>query len=115
MPLPFVVGSILTFLKVAPTLVRAGTEIYDRIRNTEKSRQIKNDVVTEDMRVLRTEVEYLQQRLETQEANAEAQADLIVQLTRHNADLVRWLLFMAIGLALSSGVAVAALLLALLV
>ena len=114
MPLPIAIGSALAFLKVAPTLIRAGTEIYDRIKNGQKSRQTQNTASAEDVRMLRTEMERLQQRLETQEENTEAQAELIVQLTRHNATLVRWLLYMAIGLALSSGVAIAALLLTLL-
>ncbi len=66
------------------------------------------------MPTLRTAITDIQERLDAQEANAESQAELIVQLTNHNAALVRWLPILVIVSVISGGVAIAALLLAIL-
>ena len=96
-------------------MIRIGEKILKKFKDPKPPPQTQDTTNREEIQVLRAQVEQLQERLDTQEENAEAQAELIVQLARHNASLVRWLLLMAIGLALSSGVAIAALILAFLV
>ena len=111
-PLAAKVG--LALLKASPHLVRASVEIYEKVKKRKRPQPSQGTADADTIPMLRTAVEDIQQRLETQEASTESQAELIVQLTRHNAALARWLFYMGMGLALSSGVAVAALILTLL-
>ena len=67
------------------------------------------------MQALRSDVDAIQERLGEQENATEAQAELIMQLTRSNAILVRWLLYLTIGISLSGMVATAGVLLAVLI
>ena len=106
--------AIVPLVREIPALARAGSEIYNKLKNQRQSQESHGDDSTDAIQELRTDVENIQQRLEVQEASTEAQVEIIVQLTRHNAVLARWLLFMAIAFALTSGVAIAALLLTLL-
>ena len=114
MPLPIAALTGLAFLKEVPALVKAGVAVYDRIRNRKPPLKSQDTAGADGIQELRAAVEDIQQRLETQESSTESQAELLLQLTKHHAVLVRWLIFTAIGLALTSGAAIAALLLALL-
>ena len=116
MPFPVLIGTGLgILLKESPTLIRIGEKILDSFKNRKRSPHTKGTAYEEEILALRAQVEYLQERAETQEENAEAQAELIVQLTKHNANLVRWLFYIAVGMALSGGIAIAALILALVI
>ena len=111
MPLPVLATTVLKlFIPQIPALIRASTQAYDKIRS--RKRPQKSDADT--IQVLRSALNDVQERLDAQEEATESQAELIVQLTRNNAILGRWLLFTAIGLVLSSGIAIAALVLAML-
>ena len=112
MPLPVIASVALKFvLPQIPALIRASAQAYDKIRNRKRFQKSDSSVYSDSIRALRTAVDEIEERLETQEAVTESQAELIVQLTRNNAVLGRWLLLMSVGLALSGGLAIAALLL----
>ena len=111
-PLPVIASVALKFvLPQIPALIRASAQAYDKIRNRKRFQKSDSSVYSDSIRALRTAVDEIEERLETQEAVTESQAELIVQLTRNNAVLGRWLLLMSVGLALSGGLAIAALLL----
>ena len=112
---PLIITGLGLLLKEAPTLIRIGEKILNKFKDPKPPPADSDTANREEIQALRAQVEQLQERLDTQEESAEAQAELIVQLAKHNASLVRWLLLMAIGLALSSGVAIAALILTFLV
>ena len=110
MPLPAVATTVLKlFIPQIPALIRASAQAYDKIRNRERPQKSHCIADSDNIQVLRSALNDIQGRLEMQEDATEAQAELIVQLTRHNAILGRWLLFTVIGLVLSIGVAIAAL------
>jgi hypothetical protein len=67
-----------------------------------------------DIGILRTKLVNIEGRLEAEESGSVAQAELIVQLTNHNAALARGVLILATVSVISSGVAIAALVLAIL-
>ena len=115
MPLPALISTGLgLLLKESPTLIRMGEKILDQFRDRRQFPRTQDTANREEIQALQAQVEHLHQRLEVQESNTEAQAELIVQLTRHNASLVRWLIYIVVGLALSGGVAIVALILTLL-
>ena len=75
---------------------------------------LKGAAEADNLGTLRTAISDLEQRLGTHETNAESQAALVVQLTRHNASLVRCLFVLVLVSAVSGGIAIAALLLTIL-
>ena len=111
-PLPVIASVALKFvLPQIPALIRASAQAYDKIINRKRFQKSDSSADSDSIRALRTAVDEIEERLETQEAVTESQAELIVQLTKNNAVLGRWLLLMSVGLALSGGLAIAALLL----
>ena len=65
-------------------------------------------------RPLRADVTELQERLDTLEGNDEAQAELIAQMTRHEAALLRWLMVLGLTSVVTGAVAITALIVAVL-
>jgi hypothetical protein len=107
--LPIVLG-LGPLLKEVPALIRAGTELYNRIRNQKCPRTRTDGSEALSIQALNATVTNIEERLETAEVNAESQAALLMQLAKHNAVLVRWLFALAAFAVVSGGVAVAALL-----
>ena len=63
---------------------------------------------------LEADVNKLHERVGTLEANAETQAELIVHIARHEAALLRGLTVLAVALVVTSAIAIAALVIAVL-
>ena len=114
MPLLVIASAALKFvLPQVPALIKASVQAYDTIRNGKRPTKSKGAADSDTINTLRTAVEDIEKRLETQEAATESQAEIIVQLTKHNAVLGRWLLLVSVGMALSTGIGLTGLLLTL--
>ena len=123
----FAVGVAEGLIMSAPELVEAGKSLYDRARGRKRERVPD---MTADTVPLRpdTVLAELQERVYALESSEEAQAELIArmtdyqktqagvvaQVTRNQAALVRWGLVLALAVIFIGGVAVAALVVALL-
>ena len=100
-------------IKIAPALVREGVNIYTKIKKTPKPKPSQETAQTETIHALMDRVTGAEDRLEALEGHTEAQAELMVKLTRHNQTLSRWVFVLAAVATASAGVATAALLLTL--
>ena len=130
MPLFPVIGAIKVFAAVAPVLAEAALSVVERMKNRPKPQppELQDDIgeleindfhavvtnVRERLDALQEQFLAVDERLDALESVVESQAELIVQLTNHNATLARWVLILAIALAITSGVAIASLLLTIL-
>ena len=119
-PLP-----IAAFITMAPDLAVAGLKVFEKIRNMRKPPGDAEGVDIHDLQaavtnilaqldVVKERFQVADERFEALADAAESQAELIVRLTNHSATLARWLLFLATVSVISSGVAIAALVLAIL-
>ena len=111
----------------APELVEAGKSLFDRARGRRRERSSDEPTDTVPLKPDSVLAE-LQERVYALESNEEAQAELVsrmtehqkaqaevvAQVTRSQAALVRWALGLALAVILLGGVAVAALVVALL-
>lgn len=113
MPIPVAVITAVTPLVVKgiPALVQTAVDAYTKIRDRKKP---KNPTTTANLQGLQERVANLEERADALEGSLESQADLIVELTKHNATLMRWILALTVFSVLSGGTAIAALLLAVL-
>ena len=104
------VALALGLVKDIPAIVKAATQLVDKIKDYRKDSKARGEAAA-GIQALATAVEEIDGRVGTLEETTESQAALIVQLAMHNATLVRWIIILAVWGTISSGIAIAALLL----
>ena len=123
----FAIGVAEGLIMGAPELVEAGKSLYDRVRGRKRERESDMTANTVPLRPDSVLAE-LQERVYALESSEEAQVELIArmtdyqkaqaevlaQVTRNQAALVRWGLALALVVVFLGGVSVAALIVALL-
>ena len=123
----FAVGVAEGLIMGAPELVEAGKSLFDRVRGRKREREsgmIANTVPLRPDSVLAELQERVYALESSEEAQVEliarmtdyqkAQAEVLAQVTRNQAALVRWGLALALVVVFLGGVSVAALVVALL-
>ncbi len=101
-------------IKAAPKLAEVGAKIYETARGTQRNRQARNNNVTTNGGTSDKEFSALQDRLDALEDNGEAQAEIIAQMARHQAALVRWVIVLGLSSIVTGAIAVTALVIAVL-
>ncbi len=113
MPAGLAVMAGLELIRLAPRLIEESRKVYESVRGRPQPRELPDPGGT-DAAALRSEVSDLRGRLEAVEAREESQARLIAEMTRYQAALLRWLLWMALAAGVAAALALAALLVAVL-
>ena len=126
---PFsVMGAIVALAPAAPHLAEAALKVFERTKSLRKPQKPQgyaaevdnHDLdaavanVQEQLNAVQESLLAVDERVDALEGVVESQAELIVHLTRHNVSLGRWVLLLATALAISSGIAIAALVLTIL-
>ena len=108
---PWMATLALGLIREAPALVYAGAQVYESIKARRQARKSQDNVEGADIQALTATIEDIAGHVEAVEETSESQADIVFQLVKHNATLVRWLFILTVSGLISSGVAIAALLL----
>ena len=101
-------------IKAAPKVMDSAVKLYDSVSGRQRRRPPRDAAQTDDIPTLRADVTELQERLDALEGNDEAQAELIAQMSRHEAALLRWLMVLGLTSVGASAVAIVALVFAVL-
>ncbi len=91
----------LKLITAAPPMMNATTKLLETVKGRVHARPAQDFTG-------------LQKRLDTIEGHQETQAELMAQLTQHHAALLRWLLMLTLAFAVIGGIAIAALVIAIL-
>ena len=97
-----------------PKVMDAAAGLYETMRGMPRRRPPRGTSKADGIPTLRADVTELQERLDTLEDNNEAQAELITQMTRHAAGLLRWLIVLALTSLVAGIIAIAAIVVAVL-
>lgn len=96
-------------IKATPKIARESREWYDRIRGGQPRQPSGDTPEGDSLPALRADLKEVQERLDVSESNEQAQAELITQMARHQAGLVRWVMALTVVAVLTSAAAIAAL------
>lgn len=108
---PFIMASIpwTELIKAAPILMESTRKLYESVRNRPPRTSQPSKANSDDIPTLRADLSELQERTNSLEANNEEQAELIAQMARHQAAMLRWLTILALTTVVTGAVAIAAL------
>ena len=101
-------------VRAAPKMMDSAVKLYQSLSERKPRRAPQGTSKVDDIPALRADVTELQERLDTLEDNNEAQAELITQMTRHEAGLLRWLIVLAFTSVVTGVIAIAAIVVAVL-
>ena len=96
-------------IKAAPKIAEETRKWYDSARGREPRRSSDGAPKGDSLPMLRADLKEVQERLDASESNEQAQAKLIDGMARHQAGLVRWVMALTVVAVLTSGAAIAAL------
>ena len=99
----------LELIRLAPRLIEEGRRVYEAVRGSSGS---PGPAGSDAVRDLNSEVSGMRERLEAIESREESQARLIAEMTRYQAALLRWLLWLALAAGAAAALALAALIVA---
>ena len=101
-------------IKAAPKMMDSAVKLYENMSGRQPRRPSRGTNKVDDIPALREDLTELQKHLDMLENNDKAQADLIAQMTRHQAALTRWLIMLTLTSVVTGIVAIAALVVAVL-
>ena len=100
-------------INATPKVMDATVKLVDRISARQPRRLRRDTTEPDDVPSLRTDIAELQERLDVLEGNDEAQAELIAQMARHEAALLRWIIILSLISVVTGIVAIVGLVVAL--
>lgn len=94
-----------------PRVMETAVDVYDTVRGQKRPRSARRASGPGD---LSKDLQDLEERVDSLEGRSEVQAELIAQMTRHDAALLRWLIVLTLVLFVTVAVAAVAIVLAIL-
>lgn len=97
-----------------PRVMETAVDVYDSVRGQRRPRPGRIAAGPNDLGALRGDLVKLEERVDSLEGRSEVQAELIAQMTRHDAALLRWLIVLTLVLFVTVAVAAVAIVFAIL-